>query len=318
MPFLRSPLQGFSGRPVVSSLSLVCLLLVAVTARAQVQMEVSLSRRSYILYEPIIATVSITNHAGQDLEFRDVPGKQWFNVEMYGGENQMVPPYDPDYKLSPLIVPAGQTVKRRIDLTPLFPVREIGPHHIRANLYLSDADRFFYSNNALFDLTDGHVLWQQTVGTPKGEVRHMSLLSHRLLDRIMLYVRVRDSDGPNVYTTQSIGRVITTGSDPQTMLDNQNVLHIVHEAVPKGYYYTQISVDGARLGQTVYTSEGQSRPHLVKLPDGEVAVRGGKAQEASTTATEAVSPTHGLNGPDQPKLSDRPAGMPPKEKRGQQ
>ena len=317
MSLFLSSLQDPVRRLAALCLFVVCLLLAAVTARAQVQIEVSLARRSYILYEPIIATVTITNHAGQDLDFHDVPGKQWFNVEMYGGENQMIPPYDPDYKLSPLTVPAGQTVKRKIDLTPLFPVREIGPHHIRANLYLADADRFFYSNNGLFDLTDGHVLWQQTVGTPKGGVRQMSLLSHHLFDRILLYVRVRDAEGPNVYTTQSIGRVITTGSDPQTLLDNQNVLHVIHEAVPKGYYYTQISVDGARLGQTVYTSEGQNRPHLVKLPTGDVQVRGGKAQEASATATEAVSPTRGLNGPDQPRLSDRPAGLPPKAKRDQ-
>ncbi len=293
----------------------LCTLCGAVTAPAQVQLEVSLSRRSYILYESITATITIVNHAGQDLEFTDVPGKQWFNVEMYGSEGEPIPPYDPDYKLSPLTVPAGQSVKRKIDLTPLFPVRDIGAHHIRANLYLASADRFFYSNNALFDLTDGHVLWQQTVGTPAGGVRQMSLLSHHQFDRIMLYVRVRDADGPNVYTTQPIGRVLTTGSEPQTMLDSHNVLHVIHEAVPRAYYYTQVGTDGARLGQSVYTSEGQNRPHLVKMPSGEVQVRGGKAQEAGTTASEAVSPTRGLNGPDQPKLSDRPAGLPPKSER---
>ncbi len=87
----------------------------------------------------------------------------------------------------------------------------MGPHRIRANVYLADADRFYYSGNASFELTDGHVLWQQTVGNGQGEVRQMSLLTHHLIDRILLYARVRDADGPNVYTTQSLGRVLTAG-----------------------------------------------------------------------------------------------------------
>ncbi len=92
-------------------------------------------------------------------------------------------------------------------------------------------------------------------------------------------------------------------------------MHIMHEAVPKGYYYTRITTDGTRLGQVVYTSEGQNRPHLIKLPSGVVEVRGGHIQTGIATAGQAVAPNRDFTAPGQPKLSDRPAGMPPVPRR---
>ena len=108
-----------------AALALACLLGVR-DAGAQVQVSIKLSRHTYILYEPIIATVDITNLAGRDLVFEDAPGKQWFNMEITTLDGALLPPTDPDYKLQPLTVPAGQTVSRKINLTPLFPIREDG------------------------------------------------------------------------------------------------------------------------------------------------------------------------------------------------
>ena len=99
------------------------------------QVDLTLSRHTYILYEPIIATVTITNNAGRDMTLEDTPGKPWFNIEVTTLDGQVIPPYDPNYKLHPLTVPAGQTVKRKIDLTPLFPIRDLGKHRVRANIY---------------------------------------------------------------------------------------------------------------------------------------------------------------------------------------
>ena len=184
-------------------------------------------------------------------------------------------------------------------------------------MYLAEADRYYAATPVTFELTEGRVLWSQDVGDGRGDVRQMSLLTHHLIDKILLYVRVRDEDGPNVYTTQSIGRVLLTGSDPEAILDRRNWLHIVHEAVPRGYYYTVIDPDGNRITQKVYTSEGRNRPNLVKLDSGEVTVEGGHAQTSTASAAEATSPTRGFNGPNQPKLSDRPQGLPPATPRPQ-
>ena len=298
-------------RRPLPALRWVCLSLACAAAfgahraAAQVQMEISLSRRTYMLYEPLVATVTLTNQAGRDVTFEDLPGKQWFNVEVTTLDGQVIQPYDPSYKLNPLTVPAGQTLKRKIDLNPLFPIREQGTHRMRANVYLADADRFFASGYATFDIAEGQLMWRQDVGVPgSNDVRQVSLLTFQRPDRLMLYARVRDGEsGTNVYTTQALGRILSSGGLPQVLLDRENTLHVLQEAMPSAYLYTQISVDGERLNQQAYNKVGTNRPKLEKSPSGEVDVRGGQVQVAQERGA-ATAPVR------EPKLSDRPAELP--------
>lgn len=295
MRFLPSPKSVFLAAAAV-------WLLGTIPARAQVEIDLTLARHAYILYEPIIATVTVTNNTGRDVTFEDVGAKQWFNLDVTRLDGSILQPYDSDYKLRPLTVPTGQSLRRQIDLTPLFPIREMGTHRLRANIYYAEADKFFYSNFVTFELTDGKLVWRQNVGSPTdyGSTRQVSLLTHTLLDRMLLYVRVRDENGNTVYTTQSLGRVITSGRAPQEFLDRSNVLHVLHESLPGTYLYTQVNMDGERLNQQAYLRVGASRPTLVKAASGSVQVRGGQLQ---------APPPPG--GPTRmPKLSDRPVGLP--------
>ena len=117
--------------------------------------------------------------------------------------------------------------------------------------------------------------------------------------------RVRDENGGTIYTTQSLGRLITSGSEPQEMLDRENRLHVLQEALPGAYLYTVISLDGDRMSQKAYVKTDRSRPFLARTPDGAVGVRGGEAQVA------AAKLVGGDGGPaPQSKLSDRPVGLP--------
>ncbi len=296
---------GFPRWPFLPGLILAAaLLLTAALASAQIEIQLSLARRNYILYEPMIATVTVTNNTGHDVTLQDEGAKQWFNLDVARLDGGILQPYDPDYKLRPLTVLAGQSLRRQIDMTPLFPIREKGTHRVRANIYYGEADRFYYSNYVTFELTDGKLLWRQNVGSPSdiGSTRQVSLLTHTLLDKMLLYVRVRDENGNTVYTTQSLGRVITSGREPEEFFDRQSVLHVLHECFPGTYLYTQINLEGERLSQRAYTRAGRSRPTLVKNDAGLVEVRGGQLQ---------VQPEPGPGGPTRPpKLSDRPAGMP--------
>ena len=292
-------------RLVFAVLMVVSWLAGAAVSHAQIQVDLKLKRHSYILYEPLVATVTVTNNAGRDITLSDDTGKQWFNIEVNHLGGSMIPPYDPDYKLHPLTVPAGKSLQRQIDITPLFPIREQGTHRARANIYFADLDRYFYSNFVTFDLTDGKVLWRQSVGVPgSDEVRQVSLLTEQLIDRMLLYVRVKDESGTNVYTTQALGRLILTGHEPQEMFDRSNTLHVIQEAIPGTYLYSTVSIEGERLDQKAYVRLGTSRPILVKNENGDVGIRGGQVQAAPA---EGVGPAGRDGGP---KLSDRPKDLP--------
>lgn len=269
---------------------------------AQVQVELKLSRRLYITYESIYATVTITNLAGRDLQLEAEGGKQWFGFEITSGDGNLLMPFDPDYKISPMRLGAGERVVRKLDITPLFPIRDFGQHRVRATIFVRELDKFFASNVQAFDLTDGRTIMRQTVGVPgTGEMRELQLLSFQLPNRLNLYVRIRDRASGVIYGTQNIGRYLPVVAEPQTMLDGQNHLHILHQAAPRTFLYTTIGLDGERLGQEIYTAGAGSRPVLSRA-GAQVRVRGGQLTR---------EPEPGSIAPDDaPSIGTRPPGLP--------
>ncbi len=274
-------------------------LWIADLAHAQVQVELKLSRRLYIVYEPIVATVTITNLAGRDLRLDADGARQWFGFDITTAEGNLLQPFDPDYKISPVFLKSGERIVRKIDLAPLFPIRDFGQHRIKATILVRDLDRFFGSNVMAIDLTDGRTIMRQTVGVPgTGDLREVQLLSFQLPDRLQLYVRIRDKGTGIVYGTQPIGRYLPVVSEPQTMLDAQNRLHVLHQAAPRTFLYTLIALDGQRLTQEIFQASGASRPTLARA-GARVEVKGGRIVSGLTEPVDQA-----------PSVGDRPPGLP--------
>ena len=273
----------------------------AAAAKAQVQVDLKFKRLQYIAYEPVVATVAITNLAGRDIELRDADGQSWLGFEITGSEEQPIGPLNGANREPPLRIQAGQRVTRQIDLTPLYPVHEYGAYHVRTNIYFADLGKFFYSGTRVFEVTDARPIWQQTVGVPdgggSGDVRTYSLMTNRFPDHTSLYVRVQDKDTGVVYATYSLGRTISF-EQPQAEIDRANRLHVLHCAAPRSWSYARVGLNGQLLEHTSFM-ETKTRPHLVHSGGGEVAVRGGMVEAPAQSA-----------GSKAPKLSARPPGGP--------
>ena len=296
-------------RPSLRRFLWLCVFVLGLAghAAAQIEIDLTLTRRTYLLYEPLVATITLTNLAGRDVTFSDERGKQWFNVEVTTQDGQVIQPYDRDYRLHPLTVPAGQTVKRKIDLNPLFPIRGMGSHHLRANIYLADADRFFASRYVTFDIAEGQLIWRQDIGVPGNtfDTREVSLMTFQRPDRLELYARVRETESGTVFASTPLGRLIMNGMLPQALFDRRNTLHVLQEAAPSAYLYTELTTEGEEvsMSQQAYLKRGTNRPTLSRTANGDVEVRGGQLQpkELPNVATAPLR---------EPKLSDRPAVLP--------
>src|SRR5438309_2481022 len=88
-------------------------------ANAQIQVQLKFNRLQYIAYEPLIATVTITNRAGRDIDLRDDGGQQWFGFEVSRNEGQSIGPGQTS-ESPPLRIEASQSVTQKVNLTPLF------------------------------------------------------------------------------------------------------------------------------------------------------------------------------------------------------
>ncbi len=267
------------------------------------QVDLKFQRLQYIAYEPVIASVKITNLAGRDVDLRDENGQRWFGFEVTAGEGRMIAPSKQAPEEAPLHIEAGKTVTRKINLAPAFPVHDYGPYHVRANVYFADLNKYFYSPTKVFQVTDARAIWQKTVGVPEGlpgagGTRTYSLLSNRFPDHTSLYVRVEDKNSGVVYTTYSLGRIIAF-DEPQTELDRMNQLHILHCAAPRSWAYSHIGLNGELLKRSTFM-ETRARPRLRHTTDGSVAVHGGMLDTPVAESSRGAAP----------KLSERPAHPP--------
>jgi hypothetical protein len=284
-------------------LSCASFLFLAATAGAQIQVDLKFKRLQYIAYEPVMATVAITNLAGRDVDLRDTDGQAWFGFEVTGKEGQPVVPFAAENTQPSVKIQGGQKLTQRINLTSLYSVHDFGTYHIRAHIYFADLGKFFYSATKVFEVTEARPIWQKTVGIPDGggepgASRTYSLMSNRFADHTSLYVRVEDKESGVVYATYSLGRTVAF-DDPQAEIDQTNQLHVLHCYAPRSWAYSRIGLNGELLAHSSFM-EAKSRPRLFHGGDGTVAVRGGILERP------ALGPTHN----NVPKLSERPEEMP--------
>jgi hypothetical protein len=280
------------------------MLLLAESASAQISVDLKITRRTAVRHEPILATVTVMNLSGRDLELRD-EGSQWFGFQVSAGATEnLVPPRDPNYSLDPLLLKAGETVKRTVNLTTLFPMGELVLYRVHATIFSADLNKFFASRPTTVNITEGRTLWRQTVGAPEGVEgggsRTISMLSYQSPERRYLYARVEDEEAGVVYCTYRLGHMID-GTQPEMQFDTGNNLYVLHLVGPKQYVLSKIGINGQFLGQSQY-SAGKSRPSLRRLGDGTLQIVGGRREIAQVTpAGEPIAPV---------KLSDRPANLP--------
>jgi hypothetical protein len=284
----------------------ICVALFTARAQAQIQVGLKFKRLQYIAYEPVVATISITNLAGRDIDLHDAGGQSWLGFEITGNEGQTIVPISTENPAAagPLKIEAGQKVTHQVNLTPLYPVQDLGTYHVRTHVYFADLEKFFYSPTRVFEVTDARPIWQQTVGIPDGvaapgKVRTYSLLTNRFPDHTSLYVRVQDRDSGIVYATYSLGRAIAF-EEPHAEIDQANQLHVLHCSGPRAWAYSRIGLNGELLAHSSFM-ETNTRPRLVRASNGEVAVRGGTIESPAAQSSRGRAPKLSARPPEPPK-----------------
>src|SRR5665213_3984295 len=92
--------------------------------KAQVIVDLSIKRTLFLAYEPLLATVRITNLSGNQLLLADVEGKKWFGFEIETLDGRPIPPNNPDYEVQPLQLGSGESISRTVNLTQLYPMTD--------------------------------------------------------------------------------------------------------------------------------------------------------------------------------------------------
>lgn len=272
-------------------------------AAAQINVDIGFKRKLFVLYEPIVAVVSISNLSGRDLVLDNADNHRWFGFNIETGDGRPIPPNNPDYELGRVAIAPGEKLTRAVNITPLFPLQEFGPYRIKATVYSGTFGRFFSSRAQTIEVTDGRPIWQEVVGVPGGDgppvLRTITLLSHKLSRSTRLYARIEDKAGGKIYAMHQLGPYLTFGR-PEVMLDLRNEIHVLQNSAPKQFLYTHLGLSGEILGQQAYLEAG-GRPGLVKDAEGQVQVAGGRPYTPGEEEAKAEAAD---------KAGDRPVPLP--------
>ena len=280
------------------------ILLIGMLSAASAQLEVGLEMRRNIFMrgEPVEATVTVRNLAGKDVMLHYTDGKQWFGFEIMKGSDTPVAPLHADYANQTQMVLSSGSIRRSVDLLQLYAINDYGTYTVRAAIYFSETGKYITSGQVRMDISEGRKIWTQTVGVPgtkdrAGEYHVVSLLAFQQTKDNTLYARVEDEQTGVVFGTYPLGRLLS-GTNPGHEFDRDNTLHVFHMIGPGQYYLSKIGVNGEWLGQTVWHAE-KGRAIVRRKDDGRMVIVG------ATRSSEKPQP-----GPDVPRLSDRPAGLP--------
>jgi hypothetical protein len=297
-----SKIRSFSSLFTAAATVVLCLL-AAENCSAQIKVDLSFKRKLYVLYEPLVAVVSIENLSGRPLLLDNSEENRWFGFTIETEDGRPVPPNNPNYELAPVAIEPGERLTRAVNLTPLFPMQEFGAYRVKATIYAASFGRFFSSAPLAVEITDGRPIWQEVVGMPGAdgppELRTVTLLTHKLSRSTRLYARIEDKQNGKIYAMHQLGPFLTFGR-PDVMLDLRNELHILQNSAPKQFLYSHLGLSGEILGQQSYLERG-SRPSLVKDGNGEVKVVGGHPYTPGEEEAEAEAAD---------KAGDRPVPLP--------
>ncbi len=291
-------------KPLRILLLATVLLAAAIPARAQIAVEISIKQQLFIQHEPVLATVTVTNQTGRDIILEDTRQSQWFSFQITGEGDHFVPPRNPDYRLDPLPIRSGETLKRIVNLNELYAIGDFGIYRVRANIYFGGTDKYFSSKPTHIQITEGRIMWRKTAGVPDrmknaGQTHVFSVLAHQRGEQNVLYIRVEDQDSGTVFCTSPLGRMID-GVTPQMQFDSANNLYILQLVAQRSFVLSKIGVNGEFHGQSHYTAP-KERPYLRKQADGSLQLVGGIRQAIAQNPADLPPP---------PKLSERPPSLP--------
>ncbi|MCF7732634.1 MAG: hypothetical protein K9N23_13170 [Akkermansiaceae bacterium] len=283
----------FISRSLVLAAALCCG-----TAHAQLAVSLELSKNQYLSGEPVIATVSITNHAGRDIEFQGYLQRPWLDFALTNSRGEPVTPTGAGI-FGKVKLGAGQTLNRQVNLSSMFQLTDQGNYGVSATVRMPgvDADTTV-SNRVIYTVSPGRPYWSQKVGAGRaGKLREFRLLDFSGDLKSQLYVQVLDGRTGLPVRTFTLGEVLLVRK-PSATVDRRQRMHVLFLATPSAWLHCQIDTDGRLVSRDIHKRGPSGDPYLVTSAKGEVTVGNSVLYDPKAAAAKRAKFR---------KLSERPA-----------
>lgn len=253
-------------------------------ASCQVGVKLETDRNHYIRYEPIQATVTLRNYAGNTLVFgtseasESISGALRFNV-VRSGSLSRAPRHRDVNPVENLILAPGDTRQLKLQLNSIVDMSREGSYTVTARVNHPRLSQDYESKETSLTVRAGLAVWEREVGVPQRDEtsaiqqRTVSLLRFRQEEGQTYALQVRDTN--TVYGIIRLGPYMS-GSHPECRIDAMSNIHLLYQLTPRLFVYRVYGID-VSLRQNLYYAMGEDQPVLVRDPElGRVAVVGGR------------------------------------------
>lgn len=304
--------QPFQSRQsgAFSSLLLAGVMLLCLPcfhAQAQLNVALTFARSNFLVDEPALVTLKVTNLSGHELVLEGTKdGGAWCQIDVTAVQGTSPSKLTNTPTIVPVFLNSGETISRSIDVNALYSLSNPGQYRVRARINYG-ANTQFVTPPVYFTMEPGKTIWTMTVGVPdgregSGNLRAFSVVSHQRKEGVFLFARLEDKDSGWRFPPYALGRVLSA-MEPQTQLDRDNNLYVFHATSDDSYILSQIDVANGRFGQALYRSKTprSGRPRLESQAEGRLVIAGGIRVSENELAAQ--------KSPNRARLSERPDGF---------
>lgn len=279
----------------IVAFSIACLS----PATAQLAASLKISKNQHLAGESVMATVTVTNHAGRELVFKSDGRLQWLNFVVRDGKGNPVNPRG-NYIFGPMKITAGQTLSREVDLSQHFQLSRPGNFTVAAvvNPPIQGTDGTT-TNRVFFNQSSGTLYWSQKVGLLRdpSHTREFRVLNFSGDSKSLLYAQVMDNMTGDPVRTYPLGEVLMMRK-PSATVDRSQRMHVLFLTTPSLWVHSVVDTDGRLVSRKIHQSPPQGNPQLLTFPDGSVSVANSIPYDAKAQSEERAKAR---------KASDRPA-----------
>ena len=282
------------------SLKLFAALVVcAGSAHGQLAASLRISKNQHLAGEPVMAVVTITNHAGKELVFSSDGRFQWLDFIVKNGSGEQVSSKSTSI-FGPMKIAAGQSLAREVDLSAYFQLSEAGNFSVAALIRLPGDNREGTSTNrAFFNQSQGRLYWSQKVGIPgsSNRTREFRLLNFSGDSKSQIYAQIVDGTTGQFVRTFLLGDCLMLRK-PLTTVDREQRMHVMFLNTPTMWVHCVINTDGKLTEREIHQRGQVGDPQLLTFGDGTVRVGNSIPYDPNAAAAERSKIR---------KASDRPA-----------
>jgi hypothetical protein len=243
------------------------------SAQAQVATSLRIAKKQHLAGEPVMAVVTITNHAGRELIFQSDGRFQWLDFIVKNGNGDPISPKGRAI-FGPMKIGPGETMARDVDLSQHFQLSQPGNFSVAAVIRpTSDNTTGTSTNRVSFTQSAGRLYWSQKVGISgsTSHTREFRILNFAGDLKSQIYAQIEDNRTGQFVRTFLLGDVLMLRK-PLATVDREQRMHVMFLTTPTMWVHCVINTDGKLVDRKIHQRGPQGDPQLLTFGDGSVRV----------------------------------------------